>query len=43
MCNARALRARAGEATFVPVWRDWLEIVGSEGAESIQDALVSHR
>jgi hypothetical protein len=31
------------EATFVPVWPDWLEFDGSEGAESIQDVLVSHR
>ena len=31
------------EATFVPVWPDWLEFDGSEGAESILDVLVSHR
>jgi hypothetical protein len=31
------------EATFVPVWPDWLEFDGSEGVESIQDVLVSHR
>ena len=31
------------EATFVPVWPDWLDFDGSEGAESIHGALVSHR
>jgi hypothetical protein len=33
---------RGNGATFVPVWPDWLEFDGSEGAKSIQDALVIH-
>jgi hypothetical protein len=30
------------EAMFVPVWPEWLEFDGSEGAESIEDVHVSH-